>query len=150
MAEGTSEEGDALWLYDESYGDFTYTAEVLAYDREASLAFRMQGDNNGFLFILIPRGATAGEPGLYLDKRVNGSDSTVATATTGDIPWVEDWATLSVEAAGDSLRLYLNGDLVMEYEDSASPSFRHGQLGFRIYGDASEPCSAMFRKIRLP
>ena len=150
LAEGTTEEGDALWLFDSAYGDFSYSAEGQTFDREASLAFRMEDENNGFLFILIPQGATAGEPGLYLKKRVEGSDDIVASAAPGNMPWLEDWATLSVEATGDSLRLYLNGDLVIEYEDTEAPSFRYGRLGFHIYGDADAPCSARFRNVHLP
>jgi len=110
----------------------------------------MLDKNNGYLYVLIPRGAPAGAPGLYLVKRVNGSDSIVAAAATADIPWVEDWATLTVQASGSMIRLYLNGELIIEHEDAASPSFDEGRLGFRIYGDADEPCSSTFRNISLP
>jgi hypothetical protein len=150
VVEGTSEEGDALWLYDESYGDFTYTVEVQAFDREAGMAFRMQDEDNGFIYTLVPQGATEGTPGLYLNKRVDGTDNMLASTESEDLPWTEDWATLSVEVTGDSLRLYLNGDLEIEYDDSEHPSFLYGRLGLRIYGDSDEPCSATFRSISLP
>ncbi len=150
VAEGTSTEGDALWLYEETYGDFEFSAEVLTFDREASLAFRMQDENNGFIFTLVPQGATEGTPGIYLAKRVDGTDNIVAATEADDIPFTEDWATLRVEATGDSLRLYLNGALVIGYESGEDPSFPYGRVGLRIYGDAEEPCSSMFRSIRLP
>jgi Protein kinase domain/3-keto-disaccharide hydrolase len=140
---------DGLHLYDKDYGDFTFSAQVQAVDREASLAFRMQDDHNGYLVILVPQGARGGNPGLYLYKRVDGREGT--GGSYGDnLPTIGEWALVSVQAAGSKIMVSLNGKPVIELTDTESPVFRSGKLGFRIYGDRIDPCHAYFRNIQLP
>jgi hypothetical protein len=147
---GETDSLDGLFLYEKYYEDFTFSADVQALDREASLAFRMQDSANGYLVIFVPQGASGANPGLWLAKRVDGAHSFLAHYGAGNLPFVEDWVSLSVQVSGSRFRVYLNGTLAIDFTDTSAPAFTSGRLGFRIYGDTSAPCHAYFRNIQLP
>lgn len=147
---GETDSLDGLFLYDGYYEDFTFSAEAQALDREASLAFRMQDSANGYLVIFVPQGAIGANPGLWLAKRVDGAHSFLAHYSASNLPFVEDWVSLSVQASGSRFWIYLNGTLAIDFTDTSAPAFTSGRLGFRIYGDTSAPCHAYFRNIQLP
>jgi serine/threonine-protein kinase len=150
LVQGESIDGDGLYLYQKTYTDFVFTAEVLTPDREASLAFRMQDRNNGYLLILVPTGIEFdANPGLYLAKRIEG-DHFFFAYSDANLPAVGEWAELSVEVTGRTIRAYLNGALAFEYTDTAAPPFDSGMLGFRIFGDEAGRNYGGFRSIELP
>jgi hypothetical protein len=143
----SSFDGDALYLFKNSYSDFTYSAAVQALTREASLAVRMSDDGkNGYLVIFIPRGSQGGNPGLWLAKRVNG-DHTFPATFPADYG-LGEWVRLTIEASGAHLTVFLNGEQVIEYEDGHQP-FTSGRLGLRCYGEPSAPCEANFSEFYL-
>jgi hypothetical protein len=148
---GESEDLDGLILYQQDYADLSFSAEVQALDREASLAVRMLDGDNGYLVTLIPRGSKGGNPGVWLVKRVHGGD-TFPASSSQNLPSVGEWTTLSVQATGARFIISLNDQVAIDYTDadSAAPAFPFGQLGFRVYGEATAPCHAYFRNIRLP
>ena len=149
VVRGEIEQSDGLYLYRETYRDFTVAAEVQAEDREASLALRMQDERNGYLVIVVPEGARGANPGIYLAKRQHGEHSFLASSQQ-QLPTIGEWAGISVRAIGARIEVSVNGTRVIDVSDTSATSFTSGKLGFRIYGDASGGCHANFRDIQLP
>jgi serine/threonine protein kinase len=149
VVHGETDVSDGLYLYQQIYTDFTFAAEVQAEDREASLAFRMQDDQNGYLVIVVPTGALGGNPGVYLAKRLQGGHSFLA-ASQQHSPAVGQWIAVSVRTAGTRIQVSMNGTLVLDVSDTSTTPFTSGKVGFRIYGDSLGPCHANFRNIQLP
>ena len=140
-------DGDALYLFKNTYSDFTFSATVQALTREASLAIRMSDDGkNGYLIIFIPRGSEGGNPGLFLAKRIQG-DHTFPAFFAADYA-IGEWVQLTVEAQGAQIIVFLNGDQVINYEDVDNP-FTAGRLGLRCYGEPTAPCEANFSELYL-
>jgi hypothetical protein len=48
--------GDGLLLSGKDYGDFTMSVVASVNNREASMAFRMQDKNNGYILVFCPAG----------------------------------------------------------------------------------------------
>ena len=82
---------------------------------------RTAGNGNGYHIWWIDRAA---DRGWNLFKQVNGTFNTLVsgTAPAGASP---DGA-LSIEVAGDSIRVHHNGELVIDHDDS---QFRRGHIG---------------------
>ncbi|MCI0549682.1 MAG: protein kinase, partial [Anaerolineae bacterium] len=140
-------DGDALYLFKNTYSDFTFSATVQPLNREASLAIRMSDDGkNGYLIIFIPRGSQGGNPGLWLAKRVEG-DHTFPASFVAEYA-VGEAVQLMVEARGPHISVFLNGDRVIDFEDLDSP-FTSGRLGLRCYGEPAAPCEANFSQLYL-
>jgi serine/threonine protein kinase len=140
-------DGDALYLFKNIYTDFTFSVAVQALTREASLAIRMSDDGkNGYLVIFIPRGSQGGNPGLWLAKRVNG-DHSFPAAFAADYG-LGEWVRLTVEANGAHIRVLLNGEQVIDFEDPQEP-FTSGRLGVRCYGEPATPCEAKFSEFYM-
>jgi RNA polymerase sigma factor (sigma-70 family) len=73
-------DGDSILASSKKYGDVTFSALVSTPNKEASLAFRMQDANNGYILNFTPVGSP-GEPNGFvrLRKRVDNNETTVAT-----------------------------------------------------------------------
>jgi serine/threonine-protein kinase len=149
VVRGETDASDGLYLYQQTYTDFTFAAEVQAVDREASLAFRMQDDQNGYLVIIVPTGARGGNPGVYLAKRFQGGHSFLASSQQ-HAPAAAEWIGVSVRAVDTRIQVSMNGTLVFDISDTSTPALTSGKVGFRIYADALGPCHANFRNIQLP
>jgi hypothetical protein len=98
---------------------------------------------------VIPTGARAGSPGIYLAKRVQGAYSFLAS-TQQNLPMVGQWISVAIRATSSRLEISMNGMVVLDVIDTAMPQFASGKLGFRIYGDTAAACHANFRNIQLP
>jgi serine/threonine protein kinase len=149
VVSGETDASDGLYLYQHTYTDFTFAAEVQAVDREASLAFRMQDDQNGYLMIIVPTGARGGNPGVYLAKRLQGGHSFLASSQQ-HAPAVGQWIGVSVRVEGTRIQVSINGALVFDISDTSTTPLISGKVGFRVYADALGPCHANFRNIQLP
>jgi len=135
-------DGDALYLFKSVYSDFTFSAEVQALTREASLAVRMSQDGkHGYLVIFIPRGSKGGNPGLWLSKRIAGNHTSLAFFATDYV--IGEWVQLTVKARGSQISVSVNGDQAIDFKDANQP-FTSGKLGFRCYGEPAAPCEANF------
>lgn len=140
-------DGDALYLYKDSYSDFWFSSHVQPLNREASLAVRMSGDGkNGYLVIYVPSGSKGGNPGIWLAKRVNGNHTWLASKKTTYS--LGEWVQLMVDARGARIMVYLNNELVIDCTDPDQP-YLSGRLGFRCYGEPSAPCEANFSNFSL-
>jgi hypothetical protein len=140
-------DGDALYLFKNTYSDFMFSAAVQVLTREASLALRMSDDGkNGYLVIFIPQGSKGGNPGLWLAKRVNGNHTFPAFFAAEHA--LGERVQLTVYASGPQIRVSLNGEQVIDYQDFDQP-FVSGRLGLRCYGEPSAPCEANFSEFYL-
>lgn len=147
----TSVRGEALSPFRSGVSDFDITYRVTVKRREGSLMFRLASKRrNGYADcyrVMFCPFADQGAPGhqgapagLYLTKRVAGSDTYLAYTQTG-FPRPSGTTHLRVTATGSALKVYENSNLVLEAEDS---SFQSGRLAWRVFGDTDNPAAAEF------
>lgn len=124
---GLTHAGDTSWR------DYRMEADMMmastASGGSAGLAFRYQDPANFYHVRLDDNRSTeAGVKTIQLYKWVNGAASKVAEA-----PFefeYDTWYTLAVEAEGESIQAYIDGELMLEAADSSLPS---GAVGVRTY-----------------
>lgn len=140
---------DAIFASSETYRDVTLSAYCFTTNREASLAFRMQDAQNGYLVIFGP----AGTPHPYnpngkiiLVRRVNGADVELAIYQGYVFSTLGFAAKLAVTAKGPWIEVRLNDVVVLHAKDS---TFAEGRIGLRIFGDGEYPCDAVFSRVTV-
>jgi len=147
-----SKNGDVTALVAGGVTDFTLTFEVNVAEREGSAFFRLSSDSaevygrpthglSGYGVIFCPFSDQGANPGLYLVKRVNGVEQTLASTQTG-FPRTDGKSRLTISARGGELAVYEEGSRVLRAEDT---SYGTGDIVFRIYGDPELPADAQFR-----
>jgi RNA polymerase sigma factor (sigma-70 family) len=135
-------DGDSILASSKKYGDVTFSATVGTFNKEASLAFRMQDAANGYILNFVPVG-TPGEPNGFvrLRKRVGNDETTLATYQGPRLAATGQSAKIQVVAKGSSIQVFLNGANVLRAHDT---TFTNGFIGFRVYGWGDKPCDATF------
>ena len=135
-------DGDSIFASSKKYGDVTFSALVSTPNREASLAFRMQDADNGYILNFAPVGSP-GEPNGFvrIRKRVGNDETTAATYQGPRLAATGKSAKIKVVAKGPSIQVFLNGANVLRIHDT---TFTNGYLGFRVYGWEDSPCDATF------
>ena len=135
-------DGDSILASSKKYGDVTFSALVSTPNKEASLAFRMQDANNGYILNFTPVGSP-GEPNGFvrLRKRVDNNETTVATYQGPRLAATGQSAKIKVVARGSSIQVFLNGANVLRMHDT---TFTNGCIGLRVYGWGDSPCDATF------
>jgi len=140
--------GDSILASPDSYGDFTLSVVANTTNREASLAFRMQNANNGYLLVYSPDGTRCpwdhGIGHLRVDKRTDGNDVTIADYHGPGFPTVGQPAKIEITARGARFEIALNGQRVLEIEDASYPA---GRIGLRNFGDHDYPSAATFSRV---
>ena len=147
-----SKNGDMTALVAGGVTDFTLTFEVNVAKREGSAFFRLSSDSgevygrptqglSGYGVIFCPFSDQGANPGLYLVKRVNGAEQTLASTQTG-FPRAHGRSRLTISARGGELAVYEGGSRVLRAEDT---SYGRGDVVFRVYGDPELPADAQFR-----
>ena len=136
--------------------DFVFTYEVDVQKREGSVYFRMDSRSgivyglptlgmNGYGLIFCPFANQGANPGLYLVKRVNGLEKTLASTARG-FPRQSGRTQLTLSVKGNLIQVYENNRLVLSVTDG---SFQGGRLLWRVYGDPHNLAEAIFRQISL-
>jgi hypothetical protein len=146
---GHSTNGDSILASAKEYGDVMLSAMVSTTNREASLAFRMQGPNDGYLVIFGPDGtATASWNGghIWLIKREAGQEQQLAMFDRGGLSAPGQPEKLAVIAKGPRLEVRLNDVTIMKTNDS---TFDSGYIGLRIYGDSKYSCDGVFSNLTV-
>ncbi|MGI5213038.1 family 16 glycoside hydrolase [Plantactinospora sp. CA-290183] len=87
-------------------------------DRHVGVIARAQSSSNYYALVVT------GSGGVQIVKRAGSAPTTLASGSAA-VP-VNTWATLRLEAAGSSLRGYVNGGLVVRASDSGFPAGRAG------------------------
>jgi RNA polymerase sigma factor (sigma-70 family) len=144
---GQSTTGDSIFASSEEYGDVTFSAIASTTNREASLAFRMQDADNGYLVIFVPSNSEADPAGfIRLLKRVSGKEKVIAACQMHkrELLDMHQWAKIKIVARGTAIEVYVNGVKVLQANDT---TFAAGYIGFRIYGKPNSPCDATFSKV---
>jgi formylglycine-generating enzyme required for sulfatase activity len=123
-----------------AYGDFTFQSDV--WDNSDSLSgsvvegliFRVRDDNHFYVVLLDPR------KGQYTVRKLDGQDKWSDLIPAKASPLIKrrkDVNQLRVDAAGDSFKIYLNGTLLDEFQDS---SYQFGMVGMLVSNiDAATP-----------
>ena len=139
--------GNSIFASSQEYDDVTFSAVASTTNREASLAFRMQDADNGYIVIFGPAGTPCpwNPNGLILlVKRISGSDTTILAYQKRKLATIGQSAKITVVAKGPLITVFLNGEKVLQAHDT---TFTTGYIGFRIDGWADFPCDATFSHV---
>ena len=84
----------------------------------------------------------------WLYPGLRGGDGAAFTEQGRKITRLDDWNTLRVEAVGDSLKTYLNGELRADFKDDLTPK---GFIALQVHGvgDKTDKLQVRWRNIRL-
>jgi hypothetical protein len=144
MAKSKGIAGNSIFASSEEYRDVTFSAVASTTNREASLAFRMQDADNGYIVIFgPPRTPCPWNPNglILLVKRISGSDTTILTCQKRKLAIIGQSAKITVVARGPLIEVHLNGVKILQANDE---TFASGYIGFRIDGWEDFPCDATF------
>jgi len=106
-----------------NWTNYTYEANVKINNSAAGLAFRIQNDNNYYMWQLSASG------NLYPHKKVNGNWTLIKTVPAGLTS--DRFYNVKIVASNSTIYTYIDGILVDTTTDSA---FSSGKVGFRQYG----------------
>ena len=140
-------DGDSILASSKKYGDVTFSAAVSTPNKEASLAFRMQDADNGYILNFTPVGSP-GEPNGFvrIRKRVGNDETTVAIYQGPRLAAAGKSAKIKVVAKASSIQVFLNGAIVLRMHDT---TFNNGYIGLRVYGWGDSPCDATFTDVKF-
>ena len=140
--------GDSILASSNEYGDVTFSATVSTTNREASLAIRLQDDNNGYIIVFAPAHTPGNDTGFVrLVKRTSGNGETkLGEYQKRKLSTIGHSAKIKVVARGPAIQVYLNSEKILQARDT---TFASGYIGFRIYGWADYPCDATFADVRF-
>ena len=146
---GHTSNGDSILASARQYDDVTFSAMVSTTNREASLALRMQDQDNGYLVIFGPDGtSTASWNGghVWFIKRKAGQEKQLAMFNRGGLSAPGQLEKLTVVAKGSWFEVRLNNVTIMHTSDR---TFATGFIGLRIYGDPKYPCDGVFSNLTI-
>lgn len=143
-AESTSWE--TILASTKAYRDFTLSAIASTTNREASLAFRMQDAENGYLVIFAPAGTPypLGNSYISLVKKTLGQETRLAVYNGRLFSSLGQSAKVEVTAKGSWFEVRLNETTVLRVKDTTFPS---GLIGLRIFGEQVYPCDSTFSNL---
>ena len=143
---GHSTTAESMLVSPGTYGDVTFSATLGTTNREATLAIRMQDDNDGYIIVFAPDGTRIlGNRGyIALIKRTAGGDVRLATYNNRKLAALGQTAKFKVVARGPLIEVWVNGVKLLHASDS---TYATGSIGIRVYGDPSYPCDATFSKL---
>jgi hypothetical protein len=128
----------------DTFSDFELSADVSTVNREASLAFRIQDQPNGYIAIFEPDGIPPFPGGIWFARRVAWNETYPLYSHPDPFPTAGEVAHLRIVGQGSTFELELNGVSLGTVEDS---TFSSGKLGLRINGDAGLPVDARFSNV---
>jgi hypothetical protein len=142
---GHSTTGQSILASSKEYRDVTLSAVVGTTNREASLAFRLQDADNGYVVIFAPSGTGRGDAGhIALVKRENGQETTIGYYSGRIFSSLGESAKVAVIAKGPRIEVRLIDVTVMRVTDK---TFATGFIGLRVCGDPGSPCDSTFSRV---
>ncbi len=146
------------------HNEFLCTKENFSnFELKLQVRLKGQGDNAGVQFrsVRVPNktevsgfqcdvGNAFGRPvwgALYDESRRN---KMLAEGDKDRVPeWLrkDDWNELTVRAEGDRIRIWLNGNLTVDYTEKEETIVKSGIIGLQIH--SGPPTEAWYRNIRL-
>ncbi|HTV43362.1 MAG TPA: sigma-70 family RNA polymerase sigma factor [Candidatus Sulfotelmatobacter sp.] len=143
---GHSVAGDSILASRTKYHDVTISTIARSPDREASIAFRMQDADNGYVVVFAPGGTSRDDAGhIALIKRWEGQEQTLASydhATAFSA--LGQSAKITIVAKGPLIQVRLNDVTVLHAKDG---TFSSGFIGLRMYGEPLSPCDSAFSNL---
>ena len=137
--------GETILASGREYHDVTLSAIVCTTNREASLAFRLQDANNGYLVIFAPAGTPREDAGcVLLIKKTEGTEVALASYRGRMLSSLGQSAKIAVTARGPLIEIRLKDVRVLRVKDT---SYAAGLIGLRIFGDPEYPCDASFASV---
>jgi hypothetical protein len=133
-------EAATLWTFEHH----DISAVLGTTNREASLAFRMQDGDNGYIVCFSPDDIPVSDPHLSLIRRLGGEEKTLAIYRGQVFKTLGRSAKITVVATGPWMEVRLNDAKVFCVKDA---EFASGFLGLRIYGWGDFPCDATYDKL---
>jgi len=132
-----------LWVGPE-VGDFTFTVDArIVRDTTSSgvqINLRDQDYDNGYGIAVVPRDGRAA-----LARAQGGQTTLLSEATRPDLVRSDGVTRITVRAAGDEFRVYLNGQPLLSARDA---SFKAGHVGFVAF-TFDQPFLARFDNVLL-
>jgi len=128
------------------YRDVTLSVVASTTNREASLAFRLQDADNGYLLIFAPSGTPrdGGVGHIILEKKTSGEEAELGAYRGRIFSSLGQSAKIEVSAKGPWILVRLNGVIVLRCKDT---TYSAGFIGLRIFGDGDYPCDATFSNV---
>jgi len=142
--------GETILASTREYRNFTLAARVSSTNREASLAFRMQDGDNGYLVLFGPPGTPCpwNESGfIALVRKTGGQEITLKSYQGRVFSALHPSSRIAVNAQGPRLTVRLNDVTVFRVTDT---NYHSGFIGLRIFGTGDYPCDATFSEITFP
>jgi serine/threonine-protein kinase len=142
-------DGSSMLLTPSTFRDVEVFAEMSTPNREASLAVRIDANQNGYLGVYVPDGAPhlKGRAGGVAIVRVTGGTATpLAVARLPAMVQLRDTVRMRLLARDQQLTLFLNGREVARATDA---TYTQGRVGLRVFADADGPCDATFANVRV-
>ncbi|MEO1021988.1 MAG: metallophosphoesterase [Bacteroidota bacterium] len=122
--------GDSTWT------DYTLNAILRSTDNDGiGLIFRYQDPQNYYRVLLMNDAGNSGSVGSAIQriqKFENGEPRTLAQNLVQDA-YPSGYFALTADVQGDSIKAYLNGNLILETEDT---TYTKGQIGVLVYANS--------------
>jgi hypothetical protein len=139
--------GETILASGREYRDVTLSATAGTTNREASLAFRLQDANNGYLVIFAPAGTPREDAGcVLLIKKEEGTEVTLASYRGRVLSSLGQSAKIAVTARGSLIEIRLKDVRILRVKDT---TYATGLIGLRIFGDPEYPCDSTFSNVTL-
>jgi len=137
--------GETILASAKEYRDITLSAIASTTNREASLAFRLQDANNGYLVIFAPAGTPREDAGcVLLIKKTEGNEVALASYRGRMLSSVGQSAKIAVTVRGPLIEVRLKDVRILRVKDT---TYAAGLIGLRIFGDSDYPCDASFARV---
>ncbi len=141
--DGGDKLGDAIAFIPRNFSNFSVTVDTARISGPYSsqgIIFRADSSfKNGYLFQIY-----TGRPGMYsIWKIVNGEFQAISHWENSDLVKVgyEKWNKIAVEAKGDTLSFFINGNLVAKISDG---TYKSGRIGLWTKGKAGGGGAVLF------
>jgi RNA polymerase sigma factor (sigma-70 family) len=137
---------ESILASSKTYRDVTLSVVAGTTNREASLAFRLQDADNGYVVIYTPgdtpRTGDAGH--IILEKKISGEEIELGAYRGRIFSSLGQSAKIEVSAKGSWILVRLNDVVVLRCKDT---TYSGGFIGLRIFGDGDYPCDATFSQL---
>jgi RNA polymerase sigma factor (sigma-70 family) len=137
---------ESILASSKTYRDVTLSVVAGTTNREASLAFRLQDADNGYVVIYTPgdtpRTGDAGH--IILEKKISGEEIELGAYRGRIFSSLGQSAKIEVSAKGSWILVRLNDVIVLRCKDA---TYSAGFIGLRIFGDGDYPCDATFSQL---
>lgn len=128
--------GSHIFSGDSSWTDYTFNAVLRSSDNDGiGLIFRYQDAKNYYRVLLMNDAVNSGasnSPIQRIQKFVNGEPRTLFQKNVSEA-YPSSYFALSVDVRGDSIKAFMNGELLGQVTDT---TYKSGQIGLMVYANS--------------